>query len=81
MKAICILALLAIASPAFAQAPAEKQNALVQYQKPFLYDKLLPNDVSPPAPTDHPLTTITSTPSGGQLPPAQPIITPYSGNK
>ena len=48
MKALSILALLAIASPAFAQAPPERRSAPVQDQKPFLYDKLLPKDGSVP---------------------------------
>jgi hypothetical protein len=48
MKAPAILALLVIASPAFAQVPAEKQSTPVQDQKPFLYDKLMPKDLSVP---------------------------------
>jgi hypothetical protein len=36
MKAVCVLALLAITGPAFAQTPAEKPSA--QNPKPFIYD-------------------------------------------
>jgi hypothetical protein len=59
MKALSILALLTIASPAFAQVPAEKQSAPVQDQKPFLYDRAMPNDSCPPAPETVAGTTIT----------------------
>ena len=50
MKALSILALLAIGSPAFA-APAENQSAPAQDQKPFIYDSAVPlNGFSPPTP-------------------------------
>jgi hypothetical protein len=62
MKAIPILALLAIASPAFAQGSAEKQSVPVQDQKPFLYDKLMPKRVSAPAPETVAGTTIMGQP-------------------
>jgi hypothetical protein len=88
MNAIPILALLAIASPAFAEVPAEKQSA-PEAQKPFVNDRLMPNDSRTPAPEAVPGTTITA---GGdktyiydsatkQLPSQQPIITPYSPDK
>jgi hypothetical protein len=87
MKAIPILALLAVAGPAFAEAPAAKQGA-PEAQKPFVYDRLMPNDSRPSAPEAVQGTTITA---GGdktyiydsakkQLP-SQPIITPYSPDK
>jgi hypothetical protein len=47
MKAMTVLALLAVASPAFAQG-----------QKPFLYDRLITQRER--APVDHPVTVITS---------------------
>jgi hypothetical protein len=86
MKALSVLALLAITSPGFAEVPAEKQSVSIQGQKPFLYDKLLPKRLGPPAPESVEGTTITA---GGdktyvydsareQLPSQQPIITPYS---
>jgi len=89
MKAIPILALLALASPAFAEVPAEKQSAPIQGQKPFLYDKLMPKRLSPAAPETVQGTTITADgdktyiydSARKQLPPQQPIITPYSPNK
>jgi len=58
MKAVAILAVLAIASPAFAQVPAEKQSVPVQDKKPFLYDGLMPDDSGPPA-RDNPGVTLT----------------------
>jgi hypothetical protein len=58
MKSVSIIALLAIASPAFAQVPADKQSAPVQDKKPFLYDGLMPNDSGPPA-RDNPGVTLT----------------------
>ena len=50
MKSVAILALLAIASPVFAEAPAENQGAPVQDQKPFIHDGPGLNGFSPPAP-------------------------------
>lgn len=50
MKALCILALLAAASPALAQAPAEKPGAPSQDQKPFVYDGPGAKDFTPPSP-------------------------------
>src|SRR6185312_303256 len=47
MKALCILALLAAASPAFA---GENQSAPAQDQKPYVYDGAGPNDFSAPGP-------------------------------
>jgi len=83
------MALLAIASPPFAQAAAEKQSAPVQDQKPFLYDGLMPLEEKPY--TDHPVAVLSV---GGKTvapdkssavrvkpPPMQPIITPYSPEK
>jgi hypothetical protein len=82
MKALSILALLAIASPAFAQVPSEKQSAPVQDQKPWLYDGLMPNDSSPPAPDTATVTiggtTIMPLPSTGQPLPASPQPSPQS---
>ena len=86
MKALSILALLAIASPAFAQAAAEKQRPPVQDQKPFLYDGLLPLQEKPYV--DHPMTilsvggkTVAPDKPSAEHPPMQPIITPYSAEK
>jgi hypothetical protein len=89
VKALSILALLAVASPAFAQAAAEKQSAPVQDQKPFLYDGLMPFQEKPYV--DHPVTilsvggkTATADKSSAvriKPPPMQPIITPYSAAK
>jgi len=62
MKAFSILALLAVASPAFAEAPAEKPAAPVQAQKPFLYDRMMPKDSGRPAPETVTGTTITASP-------------------
>jgi hypothetical protein len=62
MKALSILALLAIASPAFAEAPAEKPVAPAQAQKPFLYDRVMPKDSTPRAPETVTGTTITASP-------------------
>ena len=89
MKALSILALLAIASPTFVQAAAEKQSAPVQDQKPFLYDGSMPLQEKPYV--DHPVTILSV---GGKTvapdkrsavrikpPPMQPIITPYSAEK
>ena len=89
MKAILFLALLAIAGPAFAEVPAEKQSPPIQGQKPFLYDKLMPKRLSAPPPETVQGTTITA---GGdktyiydsarkQLPAQQPILTPYAPDK
>jgi len=47
MKAMTVLALLAVAGPAFAQG-----------QKPFLYDRLISQRER--APVDHPVSVITS---------------------
>ena len=89
MKALSVLALLAIASPAFAQVSAEKQSAPIQDQKPFLYDGLMPIQEKPYV--DHPVTILSvggktvapDKPSSVRikLPPMQPIITPYSAEK
>jgi hypothetical protein len=69
MKALSILALLAMASPAFAQVPAEKQTAPVQDKKPFLYDRIMPKNFGPPAPETVAGTTITAKPQPSTQPP------------
>lgn len=58
MKALSVLALIGIASPAFAQVSTGKQSVPVQDQKPFLYDGLMPDDSGPPA-RDNPGVTLT----------------------
>jgi len=75
MKALSVLALIGIASPAFAQVSTGKQSVPVQDQKPFLYDGLMPKDSSPPAPVDNPVTTLTIGGSTITPPPstAQPL--------
>ena len=67
MRNLSILALLAIASPAFAEAPAEKPSTPVQGQKPVLDDRLMPKRLSPPAPE-----TVAGTTINGQIPPEAP---------
>ena len=63
MRALYTLALLAIASPAFAQVGAPAQD-----QKPVLYDRLMPRHFAPPAPETVEGTTITA---GGAVVPEQ----------
>jgi hypothetical protein len=84
MKALSILALLAVAGPAFAQVPAENQSVPVKDQKPFLYDGLMPLQDQKPY-MDHPVTVlsiggkiITPSPSTEQPPPASPQPSPQS---
>src|SRR3954471_10686822 len=55
MKALAVLALVALGSPAFAQAPATSQNVPAQDskrdQKPFVYDSAVgPGGFSAPSP-------------------------------
>ena len=85
MKVFLLIAALAVAAPAFAETdpPASKTD----FTKPFVDDRLLPVRVK--APADHPSVELRAGPdkpyvydsARKQIPPLQPIITPYSPEK
>ena len=64
MKAFCLLALLAVTSPAFAQGNAPTPNAGAQDQKPFLYDSVMGTRCFfPPAPPAHATAPVCGAPA------------------
>ena len=71
MKALSILALLTIASPAFAETPADTQKAPAQDQKPYVNDGPGLNSFSPPAPVTIGGVTVAPSPNGGK-----PVLAP-----
>jgi len=84
MKALLVLALVASASPAF----AEKQSAPTPDQKPFMDDRLMPRDFdsSRPGIARGPVTEPSKRAkvydsARKQVLSPQPIITPYSPDR
>jgi hypothetical protein len=73
MKAVCIIALLVISSPAFAETPAENQSVPAQDQKPFIWDAVAATRCQ--LPSDHTRHS-TEIPLCGPLSSKPPVASP-----